>query len=76
MKKVITVEGMHCQHCKASVEKALGALEGVKSAKVDLEKKTATVTLSADVADETLTRAVADAGFEPKGVETKKGLFA
>ena len=31
---------------------------------------------TADVADETLTRAVADAGFEPKGVETKKGLFA
>ena len=76
MKKIITVEGMHCQHCQASVEKALSALEGVKSAKVDLAKKTATVTLSADVADETLTRAVADAGFEPKGVETKKGLFA
>jgi Cu+-exporting ATPase len=76
MKKIITVEGMHCAHCQASVEKALGALEGVKSAKVDLEKKTATVTLSADVADEVLKKAVADAGFEPQGVTTKKGLFA
>ena len=76
MKKIVTVEGMHCPHCQASVEKALSAIEGVKSAKVDLAKKTATVALSADVADEVLVKAVADAGFEPKGVETKKGLFA
>ena len=76
MKKIITVEGMHCAHCQATVENALGALEGVKSAKVDLDKKTATVILSADVADETLVKAVTDAGFEPQGVETKKGLFA
>ncbi len=76
MKKVIKVEGMSCNHCKMSVEKALSALEGVKSAQVDLQKKTATVVLAQDVADEALKKAVADAGFEPGEVTVKKGLFA
>lgn len=75
MKKIITVNGMNCGHCSASVEKALHAIDGVKSAKVDLEKKTATVTLDADVADDVLTKAITDAGFEPQGIELKKGLF-
>ena len=38
-KKIITVEGMHCMHCAGSVEKAVSALEGVKDAKVNLDKK-------------------------------------
>lgn len=76
MKKIIVVEGMNCGHCQASVEKALGALEGVKSAKVDLEKKTATVALAQDVGDEVLKKAVSDAGFTPGQIETKKGLFS
>ena len=64
MKKIVTVEGMSCGHCKASVEKALMAVDGVKEAVVDLEKKTATVLLSADVNDGTLKAAVEAAGFE------------
>lgn len=75
MKKILTVEGMQCEHCKASVEKALSSVEGVESAKVDLKKKTAAVTLSADTPDSTLTEAVVNAGFEVKGIEIKKGLF-
>ena len=46
MKKVLTVNGMMCAHCKANVEKALNALEGVASAEVNLEEKTATVELT------------------------------
>ena len=75
MKKIVTVEGMHCPHCQASVEKALSAVEGVTSAKVDLKKKTATVALSQEVADDVLMKAVADAGFEPVSVAVKKGLL-
>ncbi|MCI8497610.1 MAG: heavy metal translocating P-type ATPase [Clostridiales bacterium] len=76
MKKIIHVDGMSCAHCQASVEKALSALDGVADAKVDLKKKTATVTLSADVADDALKAAVTDAGFTPGDVTEKKGLFA
>ena len=50
-------------------------MEGVTSARVDLGKKNATVTLDREVADEVLRRAVADAGFEPGEVTEKKGLF-
>lgn len=74
MKKVITVEGMSCEHCQARVEKALNAIEGVE-AKVDLKKKTATVNMQNPVADEVLKNAVKEAGYEPVSVEEKKGLF-
>ena len=63
MKKVMVVEGMACGHCKANVEKALMAVEGVTEAVVDLDKKEATVTLSQDVASEVLTKAVTEAGY-------------
>ncbi len=63
MIKTLKVEGMMCVHCKAHVEKALSAVEGVETAVADLEAKTATVTLTSDVADEVLKKAVVDAGY-------------
>lgn len=39
MANKITVEGMHCEHCKNAVEKAVKAIPGVKDAKVNLDKK-------------------------------------
>lgn len=67
MKKILTVEGMMCHHCQAHVQKALEAVEGVSAVEVNLEAKTATVTLAADVADAVLTAAVTDAGYEVTG---------
>ncbi len=61
-KTVLIVEGMMCEHCKARVEKALSAVDGVKSVTVDLAAKTATVTGSADPAQ--LVKAVTEAGYE------------
>ncbi len=75
MKKIVVVEGMHCAHCQASVEKALSQVEGVTEAKVNLEKKTATVRMDREVSDEALKKAVTDAGFEPVSVTLKKGLL-
>lgn len=63
MKKVLKIEGMMCNHCTGRVEKALNDLEGV-TAEVSLEGKSATVTLSKDVSDETLVQTVTDAGYE------------
>ncbi|BDF71533.1 heavy metal translocating P-type ATPase [Oscillospiraceae bacterium] len=67
MEKKLTVEGMSCSHCSGRVEKALNALEGV-SASVDLERKTASVTLSAPVDDAVLKKAVEDAGYEVSAI--------
>ncbi len=64
MKKILSVNGMMCHHCKAHVEKALTAIEGVAEVNVNLEEKKAEVILSADVSDDILVKAVTDAGYE------------
>lgn len=71
MKKIISIEGMSCEHCSAAVKNALEGLNGVKSAKVDLKKKSATVKLSENVADDVLSAAVTNAGFTPVSVIEK-----
>ena len=63
MKKELVIEGMSCSHCSGRVEQALNAIAGVE-ATVDLDKKTAFVTLSSDVAEDTLKNAVEEAGYE------------
>ncbi len=68
MKKTITIEGMMCSHCSGRVKDALAALDGVSSAEVSHETGKAEVTLSAAVADEVLTKAVTDAGYQVNGI--------
>ena len=51
------------------VKNALLAVDGVADAQVDLDAKTATVSLDKQVADDLLTAAVVDAGYEVVGVE-------
>ena len=62
MEKIIQIDGMSCSHFSARVEKALNAIDGV-SATVNLEEKTATLTLETEVADSVISEAVEDAGF-------------
>ncbi len=67
MEKKLIIEGMSCSHCSGRVEAALNALDGV-SAKVNLEEKTATVTLSQSISDEILIKSVTDAGYTVKEI--------
>lgn len=64
MEKVIKVEGMMCPRCEAHVTKALMAIDGVESAVASHTENTATVTLSKDVADDVLIKAIVDEGYE------------
>ena len=64
MKKIIKVDGMHCNHCKMRVEKALKALNGVTSAVVNLEAKTAEIESGSEIDDKVIEAAVDDAGFK------------
>ncbi|MDU2373737.1 MAG: heavy metal translocating P-type ATPase [Peptoniphilus harei] len=66
MEKILNVEGMSCNHCTATVKKALEGLDGVKEADVSLEGKNAKVELDKDVADEALVKAVEEAGYTAK----------
>ena len=68
MEKKIMINGMMCAHCQAHVEKALNAIDGVE-AKVNLEAKTATLTLSKDVSDDVLRGAVTEAGDEVVSIQ-------
>lgn len=65
IKKVeIKVAGMACASCSGAVKKALSRLEGVTSAKVDLDKKTAYVDYdSAKLGLQDLKEAVEGAGY-------------
>lgn len=51
-------------HCEATVKKALEALDQVQEAQVSHEAGTAVVTLSAEVGDEVLKKAVEDKDYK------------
>ena len=68
MTKTIHIEGMMCPHCVRHATEALNKLEGV-SAVVSLADKNAVCTLTADISDEVLTKAIVDAGYEVTGIE-------
>lgn len=63
--KTYKIKGMACQHCKATVEKALSGLEGAEKVEVDLSEGTATV--YGLVAPDAVENAVSLAGFEFAG---------
>ena len=75
MKKEMVIEGMHCGHCQARVEKALSGVDGVESVKVNLKNKTAVISLRQNVEDSTLMQVVNDAGYQAVSVQEKKGFF-
>ena len=64
MKKTISIEGMMCPHCSGHVHDALCNLPGVQSAEVSHETGKAVCTLSGDVSDDLLVKAVSDAGYK------------
>lgn len=64
MTKTLKVEGMMCEHCEKHVKDALMALEGVDDAVVDHKAGTAVVTISGEVADEALCKAVSEEDYK------------
>ena len=64
MTKTMKIEGMMCGHCEARVKKVLEALPEVETAEVSHEAGTAVVTLSAEVSDDVLRKAVEDQDYK------------
>ncbi len=64
MKKILTIDGMMCSHCKMNVEKVLMGLPPVVSVLVNLEAKTATVELNGNVPDAEFIRVISEAGYK------------
>lgn len=62
---IYTVEGMHCNHCKAACEQSVGKVKGVVSCEATPTANTLVVSGSAS--DDDIRKAVEQAGFEFKG---------
>lgn len=67
-KKKITIEGMHCDHCKRTVENGLNSLDQI-NAKVDLKAKTASVTMGREIADDELVATIEGLGYHVTKIE-------
>ncbi|MBF4994913.1 heavy-metal-associated domain-containing protein [Arthrobacter gandavensis] len=70
METKLSISGMTCGHCVASITEELMAVEGVQDVKVDLVAdgvSTAVVTSREPIASELLGEAVAEAGYTVVG---------
>lgn len=59
----IHIEGMTCPLCTTAIKKSLKSIEGVKSAKVILNSKRATVTFDERVTQKELLEAIKNVGY-------------
>ena len=64
MEKTMSIQGMMCGHCEATVKKALEALPEVEKAAVSHEAGTAVVTLKSAVSDDVLKKAVENKDYK------------
>lgn len=69
MNKVIEIEGMQCNHCKMSVEKALNSIEGITKVDVSLENKTATIESTKEIDNNKINEVIEEAGFNVKEIK-------
>ena len=61
----LKIEGMHCAGCSNRLEKILNNVDGVESAKVSLEEKSADIKYNEeDVELNTILQEIEDAGFK------------
>ena len=71
---MLSLPAIHCVACITGVERALQALDGVASARVNLSMKRVTVGLDQPLAPETLIDALELAGFEARNLD--QGLLS
>jgi len=70
MKKLISINGMTCDHCVARVDRALSRLGGVKKVKVKLTQNLAELTTTGTDDDE-IRIAVSEAGYAVTSIQTQ-----
>ncbi len=67
--RTVNIKGMMCPHCENTVKKALEVLDGVKNADVSHERGVAVITLTKNVDENVIAKAVTDKGYEFVSVE-------
>ena len=66
----VHISGMHCDHCAASVTKALNEIDGI-SARVNLKKNLAVVAYDREIQEDKITGAIENAGFHVTEIHKK-----
>ena len=66
--RTLKIEGMSCPNCVRHVKNALDGLDGV-SAEVDLTTGSAILRMASMIDDETLKKAVTDAGYTVTSID-------
>ena len=65
--QVFSVPDVHCDHCASSIEGAVGAIDGVESVDVQIEKRTVDVTYDDAVVEMAeIVTAIEGQGYEVK----------
>lgn len=62
--QTISVPEIHCDHCKMSIEGAVNAVEGVKTASVDVPAATVAVEYDDPATLEAIKGAIEEQGYE------------
>jgi len=70
MKKLISIDGMSCQHCVKSVTQTHEKLDGIQPIHVNLEEKNALVVSNAVPDEALITQSITDAGFTVTGFQS------
>ena len=67
--KTIFIDGMQCNHCKMTVEKVLGNIDGIIKVEVNLENKNANIETEKEISNETIIKVIEEAGFTVKEID-------
>ena len=68
-KMIVKIEGMHCEHCKKSVEDGLKRIDNIKGVKVDLNSGLATISYKNTIDINSIKKVIEDLDFNFAGVE-------
>ena len=60
----ISVPEIHCDHCKMSIEGAVGAVDGVSTATVDVPTATVAVAFDDPASFDTIKNAIEEQGYD------------
>ena len=71
--RLIRIEGLMCEHCEAHTKEALEKIDGVENAVASHTEGTAKVTLSKDVDNEEMKKAIEAEGYTVVGFENMGG---
>ena len=71
MKKIVSIDGMCCEHCAKRVEEKLATAANVISVDIKLKKKIAVIRSREAVSDDEIKSLVTAAGYTVTAIESK-----